>query len=72
VPGYGSQGGAAADVAPGFDARGLGAVVNNSRGLIFAHARKDYADRFAPDQWQDAVAAATQEMVDQLRGMQRE
>jgi orotidine-5'-phosphate decarboxylase len=68
VPGYGSQGGAAADVAPGFDARGLGAVINNSRGLIFAHARKDYAGRFAPDQWQDAVAAATREMIDELAG----
>ncbi len=66
VPGFGSQGGAAADVAPGFDARGLGAVINNSRGLIFAHARQDYAERFGPDQWQDAVAAATREMIEQL------
>jgi orotidine-5'-phosphate decarboxylase len=69
IPGYGAQGGAAADVAPGFDARGLGAIVNNSRGLIFAHARKDYADRFPPHQWQDAVAAATREMIDQLRSV---
>jgi orotidine-5'-phosphate decarboxylase len=66
IPGYGSQGGAAADVAPGFDARGMGAVVNNSRGIIFAHARKDYAGKFAPDQWQDAVAAATKQMIDDL------
>jgi orotidine-5'-phosphate decarboxylase len=67
VPGYGSQGGAAADVAPAFDVRGLGAVVNNSRGLIFAHARKEYAERFGPERWQDAVAAATREMIEQLR-----
>jgi orotidine-5'-phosphate decarboxylase len=66
VPGYGSQGGAAADVAPAFDARGLGAVVNNSRGLIFAHARKEYVERFGPERWQDAVAAATREMIEQL------
>jgi orotidine-5'-phosphate decarboxylase len=66
VPGFGSQGGAAADVAPGFDAHGLGAVINNSRGIIFAHARKVYADRFAPDQWQSAVRAATEEMIAQL------
>ena len=35
VPGYGSQGGSARDVAPAFDAHGLGAVINNSRGIIF-------------------------------------
>ncbi|HYO24552.1 MAG TPA: orotidine-5'-phosphate decarboxylase [Lacipirellulaceae bacterium] len=68
IPGFGAQGAAAADVVPGFDSQGLGAVVNNSRGLIFAHARKDYSDRFTPHQWQDAIAAATQEMIGQLRG----
>jgi orotidine-5'-phosphate decarboxylase len=66
IPGYGSQGGAAADVAPGFDAQGLGAVVNNSRGIIFAHSRKEYAEQFAPDHWQDAVAAATKQMIADL------
>jgi orotidine-5'-phosphate decarboxylase len=72
VPGYGSQGGAAADVAPGFDAHGLGAVINNSRGIIFAHARKDYAERFAPGDWQSAVRAATEEMISQLASIGRE
>src|SRR5207253_1332097 len=33
IPGYGAQGGTAADAAGGFRADGLGAVVNNSRGL---------------------------------------
>jgi orotidine-5'-phosphate decarboxylase len=72
VPGFGSQGGAAADVQPAFDARGLGAVINNSRGLIFAHARKEFAARFAPDRWQDAVAAATREMIAELTRARRE
>ena len=67
VPGYGSQGGTAADVAPAFDARGLGAVVNNSRGIIFAHERREYAERFGPARWQEAVEAATREMIDELR-----
>ena len=31
VPGYGAQGGGARDVLPGFDARGLGAIINASR-----------------------------------------
>jgi orotidine-5'-phosphate decarboxylase len=63
IPGFGSQGGTARDVAGGFDSRGLGAVVNNSRGIIFAHARPDYASRFKPDDWQQAVEAATREMI---------
>ncbi len=37
VPGYGTQGGSGADVVPCFDAQGSGALVNNSRGLIFAY-----------------------------------
>jgi orotidine-5'-phosphate decarboxylase len=67
VPGYGSQGGTAADVAPAFDARGLGAIVNNSRGIIFAHERREYADCFGHARWQDAVDAATRAMIDELR-----
>ena len=36
VPGYGSQGGKAADIAYAFDRRGRGAAVNNSRGICCA------------------------------------
>lgn len=39
VPGYGAQGGGADDVAPAFDERGLGAVVNSSRGIMCAWQR---------------------------------
>jgi orotidine-5'-phosphate decarboxylase len=67
VPGFGAQGGTARDCAAAFDERGLGGVINNSRGIIFAHARKEYRDRFGPSQWQDAVAAATSDMIEQLR-----
>jgi len=67
VPGFGSQGGTAADVAAAFDGQGSGAVINNSRGIIFAHARSPYAERFGPARWQEAVEAATREMIGQLR-----
>ena len=40
VPGFGAQGGAAADVTAAFDSRGCGAIVNNSRGIIFAYKRR--------------------------------
>jgi orotidine-5'-phosphate decarboxylase len=71
VPGYGSQGGTAADVASAFDARGMGAIVNNSRGIIFAHERPEYAQRFGPERWQEAVEAATRDMIDELRAAAR-
>jgi orotidine-5'-phosphate decarboxylase len=67
VPGYGSQGGTAKDVAQAFSSNGLGAVINNSRGIIFAHERPEYKERFGQSCWQEAVAAATQDMIDQLR-----
>jgi orotidine-5'-phosphate decarboxylase len=67
IPGYGSQGGTARDVAAGFRADGLGAIVNNSRGIIFAHARPEYKDRFGESRWQEAVEAATRDMIEQLR-----
>lgn len=37
VPGYGAQGGGAADVKPCFLENGTGAIVNSSRGIIFAY-----------------------------------
>jgi len=67
VPGYGSQGGTAESVASAFDGRGLGALVNNSRGILFAHRREEYRDRFGETRWQEAVEAATREMIAQLR-----
>lgn len=67
IPGFGAQGGAADDVMAGFDSKGLGAVVNSSRHIIFAHARQEYRDRLGDQRWQDAVAEATREMNQQLR-----
>lgn len=65
VPGFGSQGGTASDVAAAFDSKGLGAVINNSRGIIFAHSRKEY-QHFGENRWQEAVVAATKDMIAQL------
>ena len=55
-PGYGAQGGGAADVAGGFDANGLGAVVNSSRAIMCAY-KKEGCD---PKQY---AAAARREAV---------
>ncbi len=67
VPGFGSQGGTARDVAAAFDSQGRGAIVNNSRGIIFAHSIKPYAERFGSARWQEAVEAATRDMIAALR-----
>jgi orotidine-5'-phosphate decarboxylase len=66
IPGFGAQGGSANDVAAGFDENGLGAIVNNSRGIIFAHEREPFRSRYGPGRWQEAVEAATREMIEQL------
>ena len=64
VPGFGAQGGTAADVASAFDDEGLGAIINSSRGLTFAYKRPEFA-RFGDD-WQRAIQAAVREMAEDL------
>jgi orotidine-5'-phosphate decarboxylase len=59
VPGYGAQGGSAADVAAAFRADGTGAVVNSSRGIICAF-RPDDAD------WEEKVLTATKTTIADL------
>jgi orotidine-5'-phosphate decarboxylase len=66
IPGYGAQGGGAKEVATAFATDGSGAIVNSSRGIIFARERKEYAARFAPAEWERAVEAATREMIADL------
>jgi orotidine-5'-phosphate decarboxylase len=56
VPGFGAQGGAAADVAAAFRADGLGAVVSSSRGVLFPF-KPDAAD------WEAQVERAGRETV---------
>ena len=67
VPGYGAQGGGAAEVAAAFDDQGTGAIINSSRGIIFAHRTEPYRERFGEGQWQRAVEAATRDMIAALR-----
>ena len=54
-------------MAGAFDAQGGGAIVNNSRGIIFAHAREPVRRAFRRARWQEAVEAATRDMIEQLR-----
>lgn len=47
IPGYGAQGGTADDVKHGFLSDGTGAIVNSSRGIIYASSGKDFAEKAA-------------------------
>ncbi|NQV23366.1 MAG: orotidine-5'-phosphate decarboxylase [Rhodopirellula sp.] len=66
VPGFGSQGAGASEVAGGFDAKGLGALINSSRGINFAWRNARYSEQFAPEEWEQAVEAATKDMIKEL------
>ncbi|MBC8545747.1 orotidine-5'-phosphate decarboxylase [Clostridiaceae bacterium NSJ-31] len=56
VPGYGAQGGGAWDVLGAFDERGLGAIVNSSRGILCAWQKEGCAE-------QEFAAAARREAL---------
>ena len=66
VPGFGSQGAGASEVAGGFDPRGFGALINSSRGINFAYNKAPYNEQFGPDEWEQAVEAATRDMIKEL------
>ena len=57
VPGYGAQGGAAKDLKPFFNADGLGAIVNSSRGIIAAYQQPGYRE-YGAEHFAEAARAA--------------
>lgn len=61
VPGFGAQGGA--DLAPFFDARGRGAVVNASRAILFPAERGG--------DWRERVRAAARAAHEAIEGARR-
>jgi orotidine-5'-phosphate decarboxylase len=65
VPGYGAQGAGARDLKGCFNPDGLGAVVNSSRGIVFAWEREPY--RGLP--WEKAVEKAVLDMKADLNGV---
>ena len=60
IPGFGAQGGKASDIATAFDSQGSGAIVNSSRGIIFAYEKSEYANASS---WQHAVELATEKAI---------
>lgn len=58
IPGYGAQGGTAADVVHGFLPDGTGAIVNAGRSIIFSSNGSD---------WQDSARTAALQMAAELK-----
>jgi len=62
VPGYGAQGGEADDLFPCFNDDGYGALVNSSRGIIFAYLREPYLSEFSDKEFHLASRQAALDM----------
>ncbi|MGP1433777.1 MAG: orotidine-5'-phosphate decarboxylase [Catonella sp.] len=65
VPGYGAQGGTAAELKPFFNKDGLGAIVNSSRGIIAAYKQEKYAE-FGEEGFAEAARAAVIDMKNDI------
>ena len=65
VPGYGAQGGKAADLVHYFNEDGLGAIVNSSRGIIAAYKQDKYAS-FGAENFADASRQAVVDMIEDI------
>lgn len=66
VPGYGAQGGTAADAAAGFDASGRGCIVSSSRDITFAYREPDWAAAHDEREFAAAAREAALRMADAL------
>jgi len=65
VPGYGAQGGTAAELKPFFNKDGLGAIVNSSRGIIAAYKQEKYAE-YGAEGFTEAARAAVIDMKNDI------
>lgn len=64
IPGYGVQGGSIADIKPAFYKGKTGAIVNSSRGIIFAYQK---AEKFSAENYQDASREAVLKMQKEMQ-----
>jgi orotidine-5'-phosphate decarboxylase len=56
IPGYGAQGGSAADIAAAFRPDGLGVIINSSRGILFPSPPEE-------PRWEQAIEQATRQTI---------
>jgi orotidine-5'-phosphate decarboxylase len=70
VPGYGAQGGRATDVQACFNADGYGAIINSSRGIMYAY-RQEAFQTFGEEHFAAAAEAAVLAMKQELAAILR-
>jgi len=66
LPGYGAQGAQASDIKHGFFKKGLGAIVNSSRGIIYAYNK---TKKYAPEKF---GKASRDEILDMNKKINKE
>lgn len=67
IPGYGAQGGSAQMLKVCFDKRGLGGIVNNSRGIICAYKKPEYSGMNYCDAARAACIAMQQDLANYIK-----
>jgi len=67
VPGYGAQGGRLKNIMKCFNSDGYGAIVNSSRGIIYAHNHPAWKKKHGLKNWQHAVEEAIIKMNKELK-----
>lgn len=65
IPGYGAQGATAKDIFAAFDSRGLGGIVNSSRGIMCAYKKQGVPER----DYAIAARAEAIRMRDEIMGI---
>ena len=66
IPGYGAQGAQTKEIKHGFNDKGLGGIVNSSRGIIYSYNKKEL---FSPDKYGEA---ARDEIIDMNKKINKE
>ena len=66
VPGFGAQGGRVKDILPCFNEDGLGAIVNSSRGILFAHMSKEQREQCSREEYLQSVRTAAKQMRNEI------
>ncbi|TVM00919.1 MAG: orotidine-5'-phosphate decarboxylase [Candidatus Brocadia sp. WS118] len=69
VPGYGAQGATAKDIECCFNPDGLGAIINASRSILYAHAVSPWKEKYGMSSWKNATHEAIIKMNDEIQNI---
>lgn len=67
VPGFGAQRASLKNIARCFNPDGYGAIVNSSRGIIYAHNHSPWQEKYGTKHWEYAVEEAVISMNGDLK-----